>query len=520
MTTIRDLRRERGLSQEELAAAIQVRLWSIQGAEFGLGHGINSTLIKDCFPKRDFFHLLSIPLRVEIDQIASAYHHAYLLGDHQSFLACELPTLTLDSLLDEKQIGIEELAEMTGIPWERIESFSAGQVWAHPAAVRRVSNALRVEPLHLETIWWAAHFRCTASLNFRGILPPSRPRRRGSPTGALLKPDKGSQDVVSTVSQRVHPDKRNALATLFGDLGIAPADENATNPGVHERPRFHHERNSPLGESAAVDPINPSSPLHIQRSESEPAMDHSVAKMPAPMTLAEARESKGLTIREMAFETELSAVTITNLEQGRVPKHIRPSTKAALADVLNLRLWEVERLLAASADAVGRRDRQAEYLAEDRARLVDDDSEDRLPTLIDARQAQQPTPAERAARGCRQSDESGSLSDDRLEKLAPLMPSNPYVERAELRARACRGHTTRRNRLNGISQHEAAARCGMCDRAYRHIELGRVTVKESTLRKLAKGFQLSANVMRRLCSESKRVGDLRVAHLGQEPPCE
>ncbi len=532
MSTLRKLRVNCGRSQAALAARMKTKLWYLQAAEFGLGHGADPRYVWDRFPQESFIVNLAEALETTFRVAADAYVESCDQGDHQIFPSDELPSVRFSDLLDHAKVSLEELAQMSAIPEARILKIASGNLWSSSAAARRMADALQMDPVRLEVVLWGSHYRRTDVLTMRGAIPRTRPRRRGGSTGCLPRHEAGSGVAECSDPHQdsgAPAENRDALKALFdawegqqeaGDASRAPFEPptsaiNAALAGSEED----------AGAIFSSLPENLSAQSHLPppKTKARPAptthMSETAPVVPIPITLAEAREARGLTIRQMARECGLSVVTICKLEKGRTPKAMRPSTRQALAVALRVEVAEVDHLVIASRVEAAKRPRQELSLALDRAQAARTDPDARLPTLENARRQQIPTGAEYVAR------ENGWLGAPQATSGGPTpgvqkgIALHAAKQSALWTERARKGHRTRQRRLHGLTRQEAAERCGLSARAYRRIEAGLVAAKEATIRKIARGFDLSVSMVRRICSESLRIGQLNQEAMkqGQQP---
>ena len=512
MKSLRDLRSDRDVSQQKLAEMIKSRVWTVQAAEYGLGHGRSPRIISDRFPQESWVSRLATALSCSFADATNAYLESCGLGDHQTFTPSELPMQNLVYLLQQRGIEGVELEELSGIPLKKLNEITSGKRWASTADIRKVANALRVDHLRLEVICWAAHYRCTEQMLLRSSLPHDRARRRGGETGAVAECDQtnNAEEITQCASEYPHQKADPERLARFGPPRIITDDEPMGMCSV-----------TISGGSIAAPQIG----KHIEGSTGfAPASAAPISsENRAPLTLAEAREEMGMSVRELARISEISTATIVSLESGIVSATLRADTKEALAEALEVTLSEFERMCAASVNRKNSRLKQRAYYVEDCLKVQSGENEGGLWSWMDMRGRMKPTANEyedrQAAWGRHQQDKKITPSTEVSSELA----DSERLYRLDMATRTELGHQTRLKRENGITQKEAAARCELSERAYRRIELGHVEAKAATMRKLAKGFDVEMKVIWRLCWESRRRGELQAsirASLGEQSVAE
>jgi len=171
------LRRDLGHSQKEMARRIGKRIYVIQAAEFGLGHGGHRQRLATDFPTYDFFTAMSSATGEPPKFLGELYMTSCKNGDRQTFLVDELPTERLSDLIVARGFDAECLSQMAAVPMHTLAAIAEGRDWAMTPIVRRIASVLRLPATRLDTILWGAHYRKSQWMEFRGTLTKARTHR-------------------------------------------------------------------------------------------------------------------------------------------------------------------------------------------------------------------------------------------------------------------------------------------------------------------------------------------------------
>jgi hypothetical protein len=180
MSSLADLRRERGKTQTELSKSTCTHLYRIQAAEYGLGHGGAQIRTPQDFPDASFFKILAYVLRFSIGHVENAYRESCRLGDRQTFTAEELPARTFGDLIPDEDPNLEGIAQRADIEIAKLHHYVDGRMWCPRSSLKRLGAVLRVHQLRIDVALWGAHYRKTQHLLIRmpsDLHEPVRPRR-------------------------------------------------------------------------------------------------------------------------------------------------------------------------------------------------------------------------------------------------------------------------------------------------------------------------------------------------------